>query len=482
MKRFARCGWLLLAMAPAAVFAADEESAVRAVQRAIQADKLEAAEQAFSEAVKEFPDSVRVNTLRLQLIDLNAESEHWPEAIGHVTAYIDHQFGKMGDLPTAANEIPGLVATLYRLQDRIDNARPTVDNFDLYLKRLREKAEASPAQELTVAIAELTAGKISWLIEHAQHEPARVLLEKELAEAARAFAADPQDVGAVLRLNAMLRTRSRFAGEFSPGKEPAQRDEYLTFLSERVRAHPDEVAIVGAFLNGHLAVIQDLALTEPDVAERLLKNVKSFVAEFKDPKPAVRRRLKLFDRNLASIAPALESARAHLALVGQKGPFPETDAWLNGGPLSATDLAGKVVLLDFWAVWCGPCIATFPHLREWHEKFANKGLVIVGVTHYYGYDWDSDTSQIRRVKDLPHEQERAATDRFLGFHKLKHHVAVIDNEDFDRSYLVEGIPQAVLIDRQGKVRLIRVGSGKKNARDLEQMIESLLSEPATAGG
>ena len=63
------------------------------------------------------------------------------------------------------------------------------------------------------------------------------------------------------------------------------------------------------------------------------------------------------------------------------------------------------------------------------------------------------------------------------------HIAVIDNEaDFDRSYLVAGIPQAVLIDRQGKVRLIRVGSGKKNARDLEQMIERLLSEPATAGG
>jgi thiol-disulfide isomerase/thioredoxin len=479
MRRLAFGGCLLLMLVPAAAFAADEESAVRDIQRALQRDQLEAAEKGFAEAVKEFPDSVRVNTLRLQLVELNAEKEHWPEAIGHLTAYIEHQFSKMGDLPTAANDLPSLVALLYRLRERSENAQPTVDEFDGYLKRLSATAAAQPAQELTVAIAELTAVKISWLAEHGQHEQAQTVLDKELTEASQVLAKDPEDPGAILRLNAVLRTRSRFAGDLSPDKEQAWRDQYLKYLSEQVRAHPEEVAIVGAYLNGYLLVIQGLALTEPDTAEKLLKDVKSFVVEFKDPKPAVRRRLKLFDRNLASIGPALESARAHLALVGQKGALPETETWLNGGRLSAEDLKGKVVLLDFWAVWCGPCIATFPHLREWQAKFADKGLVIVGVTHWYNFDWDDETSQIRRVPGLSHENENAATDKFLGYHKLKHHIAIIDEEaDFDRNYLVEGIPQAVLLDRQGNVRLIRIGAGKKNALDLEQMIKRLLAESA----
>jgi thiol-disulfide isomerase/thioredoxin len=483
MRRLAIGGCLVLVLAPAAAFAADEESFVRDIQRALQRDQLEAAEKGFAEAVKAFPDSVRVNALRLQLVELNAENEHWPEAIGHVTAYIDHQFGKMGDLPSAASDLPGLVALLYRLRERSENIQPTIDDFDRYLKRLSETAAAKPAQELTVASAELTAGKISWLTEHGQHEAAQSVLDKELAEANQAFTRDPQDPAAVLRLNAVLRTRSRFAADLSPDKEQAWREQYLTFLSEHVRAHPEEVAIVGAYLNGYLLVIQGLALTEPDTAEKLLKDVKSFVVEFKDPKPAVRRRLRLFDRNLASIGPVLESARAHLALVGQKGALPETESWLNGGALSADDLKGKVVLLDFWAVWCGPCIATFPHLREWHEKFADKGLVIVGVTHWYSFDWDDETSQIKRVKNLPHEEELAATEKFLRFHKLQHRIAVTDEEDnFDQNYLVEGIPQAVLLDRQGNVRLIRVGAGKRTAHDLERMIERLLSEPAKVGG
>ena len=74
--------------------------------------------------------------------------------------------------------------------------------------------------------------------------------------------------------------------------------------------------------------------------------------------------------------------------------------WVNGTQLTDADRKGKVVLLDFWAVWCGPCIATFPHLREWNEKYADKGLVVIGLTHKdYGFVWD----EARNGRCLPRQ-------------------------------------------------------------------------------
>jgi thiol-disulfide isomerase/thioredoxin len=56
-------------------------------------------------------------------------------------------------------------------------------------------------------------------------------------------------------------------------------------------------------------------------------------------------------------------------------------AWLNSPPLRLERLRGKVVLLDFWATWCGPCVAALPQVQRAHELFADKGLVVIGLHH-----------------------------------------------------------------------------------------------------
>ena len=95
-------------------------------------------------------------------------------------------------------------------------------------------------------------------------------------------------------------------------------------------------------------------------------------------------------------------------LVGNEAPeFQGISNWINSEPLTMEDLRGKVVLIDFWTYTCYNCINTMPYLRDWHEKYADKGLVIVGV-HSPEFDHEK-----------PYENVVDATIR----HELKYPVA-----------------------------------------------------------
>jgi thiol-disulfide isomerase/thioredoxin len=63
---------------------------------------------------------------------------------------------------------------------------------------------------------------------------------------------------------------------------------------------------------------------------------------------------------------------------------------VSGAPLTDSDVKGKVVILDFFAVWCRPSIETFPELAKWREKHGDQSLVIVGLTKYYNINGTAD--------------------------------------------------------------------------------------------
>src|SRR4051812_21337728 len=63
-------------------------------------------------------------------------------------------------------------------------------------------------------------------------------------------------------------------------------------------------------------------------------------------------------------------------LVGKPAPDLQADFSINPKTLKLSDFKGKVVLLDFWAAWSNPCVATFPHLREWQRDYWRDGLVV----------------------------------------------------------------------------------------------------------
>ena len=150
--------------------------------------------------------------------------------------------------------------------------------------------------------------------------------------------------------------------------------------------------------------------------------------------------------------------------------------WVNGTPLTAGDLQGKVVLLDFWAVWCGPCINTFPHLREWQEKYGDKGLVVIGLTRYYDWDWDDELGYAAKAaSDVGDSEEQEMLKKFAAYYHLKHRFAIQEEGDsLDEYYGVSGIPHVVVLDKEGKIRMIRVGAGKQNAEDIDKLLAELL--------
>lgn len=275
----------------------------------------------------------------------------------------------------------------------------------------------------------------------------------------------------------------------------------LAELEKQVDEKPDDAALLQKYSRKLTSEIAPIARTEPDKAEALLTSGKERFTKLKEAatEESTKKLIDSLDRSLASITNVIKHGHELAALIGQKAPDLDTKDWANGSALTADDLKGKVVLLDFWAIWCGPCIATFPHLREWQEKYSDKGLVIVGMTRYYGYEWDDATNRAVRPTKKPavktdgeekvtekepvvtHEAEQAMLRKFAEFHGLKHRFALQgDGNTVAKQLAVQGIPQAVLIDRQGNIRLIRVGSGSKNAKAIHDMIEKLLEDKPVA--
>ena len=141
------------------------------------------------------------------------------------------------------------------------------------------------------------------------------------------------------------------------------------------------------------------------------------------------------------------------------GPLSALDGapiWLNSEPLTAEGLRGRVVLVDFWTYSCVNWLRTLPYVRAWHETYAGRGLVVVGV-HEPEFGFEHDLDNVRR----------AASELDVGY------PVVIDN-DFTiwRSFENHYWPAVYLVDRDGRVRFHHFGEGAYE--ETERAIQRLL--------
>ncbi len=143
------------------------------------------------------------------------------------------------------------------------------------------------------------------------------------------------------------------------------------------------------------------------------------------------------------------------------------DRWFPGEPQTMASLRGKVVMLDFWATWCGPCFDAFPHLTEWQRDYGDKGLVVLGVTRYYGRAEGFSVDNPNEIEFLK---------RFREKYRLPYDFVVTRDQQAQIQYGATALPTAVLIDRKGIIRFIESGSSPSRMEEMHRRIKALLDE------
>ena len=211
-------------------------------------------------------------------------------------------------------------------------------------------------------------------------------------------------------------------------------EDYATavrFADEYLAAHPDG--------DGKVSVLVSKARAQEE-----LDDYAGAKATWESIKPHVS------GQDLEYVTTAIKRAE----MVGQDPlPFPEGAKDMDDKPLSLADYKGKVLLVDFWATWCGPCVQEMPHVVAAYDKFHDQGFDVVGIS----LDREDAADSI-------HEFEKEKGMKWRQFYDgqfWKNEIAVL--------YEVHGIPHTILIGRDGKVAAFGL-RGEKLMAKVEKLL------------
>jgi thiol-disulfide isomerase/thioredoxin len=171
--------------------------------------------------------------------------------------------------------------------------------------------------------------------------------------------------------------------------------------------------------------------------------------------------------NNKSVMGNLDSREVFRLVLNKPAKELEIAYFVNGTKTDLKSLRGKVVMLDFFAHWCGPCIADFPIVRDLQQRYEKRGLAILGMTSVYGY-YQGDRAL------TPEQEVEQMKGHFAKEYQVTWPMVFGVTKTNETSYGVGYIPHLVLIDRNGIVRFAKVG--RSDEKELEAEIQKLLSE------
>ncbi len=137
--------------------------------------------------------------------------------------------------------------------------------------------------------------------------------------------------------------------------------------------------------------------------------------------------------------------------------FKGINQWLNSAPLTIANLKGNVVLIQFWTFACINCQRTLPSVVKWHQKYAEKGLKVIGI-HTPEFPFERDVNNVKKA---------------LKQHQINYAIALDNDFKTWEAYNNQYWPHLFLADRQGIRRYDHIGEGAYD--ETEKMIRKLLS-------
>lgn len=438
----------------------------RELARMIQAQDFAKAAQFVDEAIARDPSVYNLN-----LSYTLAQSLKGEEAIARLGRLVDQLSARL-DVDNSSLAIQTFVVSAQTLASHWERAEKRREAI-LCLESASQVIDKLKQSNNPMASG-LISMRLGLLAKEGRTEEVKAIYDKKLEAAFEKARRDPTPANnreLAIAIGQFASTlRDGYADELAKIRDSAEKIFLASIEKEEATSadfSPYQTLLIGKAM--------DLSDADPDQAISILEGLQARAKEFSSSlDEAGKKQFKPLGVTLNTSVSSLKAKRLRRSLIGQKAPDFDIDALVNMDEVRWDTLKGKVVLIDFWAVWSGPCIENIPRLNRLVHQYADSGLEVIGVTRKYGYTWDFGAKRIIANKTGTLEDELVMLGEFRKHHELRHGFVVIpEGSDYMKKFGVVG-PQTVLVDQNGVIQLIRVGSDEQNATEIENKIIELL--------